>query len=159
MMGNGGVGKSSIALKFVRGQFVDRYDPTIEVCRGFKMLNFNEHVQQDSFQFQFPVDDHVIMFDILDTAGQEDMKCLRRQWSKDIEIHTHHLICRIVEGRDCYMLVFALNDRTSFDEALSLQDLVADVKDGAKKLPIVYVGNKSDLPKVLDSNIHFLTIT
>lgn len=30
VLGSGGVGKSALTVKFVSGNFVDRYDPTIE---------------------------------------------------------------------------------------------------------------------------------
>ena len=30
VLGSGGVGKSALVVKFVRGKFVDKYDPTIE---------------------------------------------------------------------------------------------------------------------------------
>ena len=30
MLGSGGVGKSALTVKFVTGQFAERYDPTVE---------------------------------------------------------------------------------------------------------------------------------
>lgn len=30
VMGNGGVGKSALTVKYVQGVFVEKYDPTIE---------------------------------------------------------------------------------------------------------------------------------
>jgi Ras-related protein Rap-1B len=30
VMGNGGVGKSSLTVQYVQGVFVEKYDPTIE---------------------------------------------------------------------------------------------------------------------------------
>ena len=36
MLGSGGVGKSALTVKFVTGQFAERYDPTVEgKCEGF----------------------------------------------------------------------------------------------------------------------------
>ena len=34
MLGSGGVGKSALTVKFVTGQFAERYDPTVEGKRA-----------------------------------------------------------------------------------------------------------------------------
>ncbi|CAJ0642005.1 8058_t:CDS:2, partial [Entrophospora sp. SA101] len=44
IVGGGGVGKSALTIQFIQSQFVDEYDPTIEVA----------------------------LLDVLDTAGQEE---------------------------------------------------------------------------------------
>eukprot|EP01083_Nonionella_stella_P259706 886403_1 len=67
VMGAGAVGKSAITLRFIQGQFVSNYDPTIE----------------DAYRKQVDVDGNQLILDILDTAGQEDFECLRQQWMKD----------------------------------------------------------------------------
>lgn len=54
-MGSGGVGKSALTIQFIQGNFVEKYDPTIE----------------DSYRKQIEVDGKACMLDILDTAGQE----------------------------------------------------------------------------------------
>ena len=55
VLGSGGVGKSALTIQFIQGNFVEKYDPTIE----------------DSYRKQIEVDGKACMLDILDTAGQE----------------------------------------------------------------------------------------
>lgn len=57
LLGGGGVGKSALTVSFVQGFFLDVYDPTIE----------------DSYRKQVSVDDKVVLIDLLDTAGQEEV--------------------------------------------------------------------------------------
>ena len=52
-MGVGGVGKSAITNRFVRGRWIAKYDPTIE----------------ESYQKTCEVDGNVLQVEILDTAG------------------------------------------------------------------------------------------
>lgn len=53
IMGPGGVGKSSLTIRFVCGTFVKKYDPTIE----------------DNYKKQLEIDGRAIMLDLMDTAG------------------------------------------------------------------------------------------
>jgi len=115
VLGSGGVGKSCLSMRYVRSTFVDIYDPTIE----------------DAFRHQTVIDGVTCILDILDTAGQEDMKMLRRQW---------------VEDRDGFLLVFSIADRSSFEDIAQFFELIQDVKeDSMHKVPLVLVGNKADL--------------
>ena len=41
MLGSGGVGKSALTVKFVTGQFAERYDPTVEGKKTSKKKIFN----------------------------------------------------------------------------------------------------------------------
>ena len=63
MLGSGGVGKTSISLRFVRGEFTESYVPTIE----------------DEFEKIITVDGKNYLIEIVDTAGQEDFKDLKKQ--------------------------------------------------------------------------------
>ena len=56
-IGESGVGKSSLVLKFVKGQFHELPMPTIGAAFLTKKISLEEN--------------HVVMFDIWDTAGQE----------------------------------------------------------------------------------------
>eukprot|EP01089_Gocevia_fonbrunei_P021408 TRINITY_DN8319_c0_g1_i1.p1 TRINITY_DN8319_c0_g1~~TRINITY_DN8319_c0_g1_i1.p1 ORF type:complete len:201 (+),score=31.34 TRINITY_DN8319_c0_g1_i1:48-650(+) len=62
--GTGGVGKSCLTIQFVRGTFVDTYDPTIE----------------DTYRKQVEIDKIVCYLDILDTAGQEVFSAMRDEY-------------------------------------------------------------------------------
>ncbi|KAJ3280993.1 hypothetical protein HK104_000271, partial [Borealophlyctis nickersoniae] len=47
-----------------------------------------------------------------------------------------------------FLLVFALNDKTTFEEVKQLREQVIKLKD-TKKVPLVICGNKCDLPPEL----------
>ena len=53
VLGYGGVGKSALTVRYVAGQFVEKYDPTIE----------------DFYRKEVKVDGNVGVIEILDTAG------------------------------------------------------------------------------------------
>ncbi|KAG2354424.1 small GTPase superfamily [Suillus spraguei] len=65
VLGDGGVGKTTLALQFTMNYFT--YDPTIE----------------DSYRRQLIVDNKMCLLDIIDTAGQEEYAVLRDQWVRD----------------------------------------------------------------------------
>merc|ERR1711924_427368 len=66
VVGAGGVGKSALTVRFIQGNFVEKYDPTIE----------------DSYRKQVAVDGEAVLLDIMDTAGQEEYSALRDQYMK-----------------------------------------------------------------------------
>ena len=79
VLGGGAVGKSAITVRFVSGEFVDEYDPTIEdwyefeyyfVLKSYFFWRMYQYVC--SFRKSFEVDGEMITFDIVDTAGQEE---------------------------------------------------------------------------------------
>eukprot|EP00456_Euglypha_rotunda_P022355 TRINITY_DN18892_c0_g1_i4.p1 TRINITY_DN18892_c0_g1~~TRINITY_DN18892_c0_g1_i4.p1 ORF type:complete len:181 (+),score=22.85 TRINITY_DN18892_c0_g1_i4:77-619(+) len=67
VFGSGGVGKSSVTLRFVTDTFTTEYLPTIEDCYRKTCL----------------VDNRAAYLDILDTAGQEEYSALRDQWVRE----------------------------------------------------------------------------
>ncbi len=66
IIGMGGVGKSSITLRFVNDMFLETYDPTIE----------------DSYQKSIIVDGVEELVEIVDTAGQEEYETMRDCWAR-----------------------------------------------------------------------------
>jgi len=66
VVGAGGVGKSALTVRFIQGNFVEKYDPTIE----------------DSYRKQVEIDSQACLLDIMDTAGQEEYSALRDQYMK-----------------------------------------------------------------------------
>jgi len=64
--GAGDTGKSALTVRFTGGNFVEKYDPTIE----------------DSYRKAVEVDGISVMMDLMDTAGQEDYRALRDQYMK-----------------------------------------------------------------------------
>ncbi|KAJ3031413.1 hypothetical protein HDV00_008355, partial [Rhizophlyctis rosea] len=63
---------------------------------------------------------------IIDTAGQHEYTALRDQHLKD--------------GKG-FLLVFALNDKTTFEEVKQLREQIVKLKD-TKRVPLVVCGNK-----------------
>lgn len=53
VLGSGGVGKSTLTVRFVQGVFIEKYDPTIE----------------DSYRKKVEIDNEQCILEILDTAG------------------------------------------------------------------------------------------
>lgn len=94
--------------------------------------------------FQVVIDGETSLLDILDTAGQEEYSAMRDQYM------------RTGEG---FLLVFALNELKSFENIQHYLDQIRRVKEHEdvslnleaeashylKQVPIVIVGNKSDL--------------
>jgi len=69
VMGSRSVGKSSLVIQFVQGQFVDSYDPTIE-------NTFNKTMKVHGQEYEVLV---------VDTAGQDEYSIFPTQYSVDID--------------------------------------------------------------------------
>jgi GTPase KRas protein len=69
MLGDGGVGKTALAVQYTMNSFIETYDPTIE----------------DAFRHSVVVDDEMTYLEIVDTAGQEEYATLRDQWIREGE--------------------------------------------------------------------------
>jgi GTPase KRas len=69
VLGDGGVGKSCLTLRFVNNNFIEDYDPTIE----------------DSYTKNVLVDNVNHIVEIVDTAGQEEYSSMRYDWIKNAD--------------------------------------------------------------------------
>ncbi|KAI8928361.1 small GTPase superfamily [Entophlyctis helioformis] len=67
VVGSGGVGKSCLTVRFLKDEFTNEYDPTIE----------------ENYRKNVTVDNAVCTAYIIDTAGQHEYKALRDQHLKD----------------------------------------------------------------------------
>ncbi|KAI0639160.1 ras protein [Trametes polyzona] len=67
VLGDGGVGKTALAVQFTLNCFVETYDPTIE----------------DAYRKQLVVDNRMCFVEVIDTAGQEEYATLRDQWVRE----------------------------------------------------------------------------
>lgn len=117
LLGDGGVGKSSLIQRFVS----NKYDPSLFHTIGVEFLNKDLEVDADRYTLQ-----------IWDTAGQERFKSLRTPFYR---------------GTDCCLLTYAIDDSQSFQNiAMWKKEFLyyADVKD-PDNFPFVVLGNKSDL--------------
>ncbi|XP_033731014.1 circularly permutated Ras protein 1-like, partial [Pecten maximus] len=69
------------------------------------------------------------LLDILDTAGQEEYSVVRDQYTRT---------------GDAFLLVYCITDRSSFEEAEAIYDMLLEIK-GGNHVPAVLCGNKLDL--------------
>lgn len=67
VLGCGGVGKSALTVRYVAGQFVEKYDPTIE----------------DFYRKEVDIDGTLGVIEILDTAGTEQFASMRDLYIKN----------------------------------------------------------------------------
>ncbi|XP_064143375.1 ras-related protein Ral-B isoform X1 [Loxodonta africana] len=141
MVGSGGVGKSALTLQFMYDEFVEDYEPT----------------KADSYRKKVVLDGEEVQIDILDTAGQEDYAAIRDNYF------------RSGEG---FLLVFSITEHESFTATAEFRKEVSGsrrvisreqrmlpcpglprahreqilrVKAEEDKIPLLVVGNKSDL--------------
>ncbi|GAP87656.1 putative GTP-binding protein rhb1 [Rosellinia necatrix] len=113
IVGSRSVGKSSLAVQFVDGHFVESYYPTIENTFS-KVIRF----KGNDFQTE-----------IVDTAGQDEYSIL----------NSKHFI-----GIHGYMLVYSVSSLPSFEMVQVIREKILNHL-GTDWVPIVIVGNKSDL--------------
>jgi small GTP-binding protein len=69
ILGSSTVGKSSITMRFINGQFIEKYDPTIE----------------DFYNRQIMIGDTAQIVQIMDTAGQEEYSSVADLSVKDCD--------------------------------------------------------------------------
>ncbi|GAO17870.1 uncharacterized protein UV8b_03216 [Ustilaginoidea virens] len=113
IVGSRSVGKSSLAVQFVDGHFVDSYYPTIE-------NTFSKTIRYRSQDYAT---------EIVDTAGQDEYSIL----------NSKHFI-----GIHGYMLVYSVSSLPSFEMIQVIREKILNHL-GSESVPIVIVGNKSDL--------------
>ena len=117
LLGDGGVGKSSLMNRFVSGKFDSQSFHTI----GVEFLNKDVTVEGQSYTLQ-----------IWDTAGQERFKSLRTPFYR---------------GSDLCLLVYAVDDIKSFKNlAMWRKEFLyyADVRE-KDNFPFILLGNKIDV--------------
>ncbi|XP_018565630.1 GTP-binding protein Rheb homolog isoform X2 [Anoplophora glabripennis] len=81
VMGYRSVGKSSLSIQFVEGQFVDSYDPTIE-------NTFTKSTRINSQDYELK---------LVDTAGQDEYSIFPSQYS--IDVHGYVLVYSITSTK------------------------------------------------------------
>jgi len=114
LLGDGGVGKTALAVQFTLNCFIQTYDPTIE----------------DAYRKQLLVDERMCFVEVIDTAGQEEYATLRDQWVREgqgfilvysiasrssfdrLEVFRQSMM-RVKRVRPIFMLVGNKNDKTN----------------------------------------------
>ncbi|XP_077301061.1 ras-related and estrogen-regulated growth inhibitor-like protein [Arctopsyche grandis] len=126
VLGQGGVGKTAMVVRFITRRFIGEYDPSLEKVYAFHTV----------------MDDEMVYFDILDTAGQpHESECLTLEAN--------------IRWAEAFILVYSVTDKCSFDECNRLKFLINynkrrrrlgsnSGKESALDVPVVLVGNKTD---------------
>lgn len=123
MLGDGGVGKSSVTVMFVSGKFVSVYDPTVEDC-------YNKTTVVDGVS-------HVL--EIMDTAGQENYRALRDQY--------------MTKGEGFVVVYSMANRQSLANVPRNISDICRHKECneskgvGVKDMSIMVAGNKKDLKR------------
>ncbi|ORY03441.1 ras-like GTPase Ras1 [Basidiobolus meristosporus CBS 931.73] len=100
ILGGGGVGKSAITLNFVRKQFVEEYDPTIEDC-------YCKALVLDGVEYNL---------DITDTAGQEEYRGLFGD--------------KFMRQGDGFICVYSITSKDSLEELDAIVNQIYRAKEG-----------------------------
>ncbi|KAI0221390.1 Ras-related and estrogen-regulated growth inhibitor [Lamellibrachia satsuma] len=126
VLGQPGVGKTALIVRYVTQRFIGEYDPTLE-----KM-----------YTHQTEIDGERVTFEILDTAG-----CHPDDHGYGLEDH--------IRWANAFIVVYSVTDRWSFDECSRLLFLVNYAKrcrrhstnggSSSRQMPVMLVGNKNDL--------------
>ncbi|XP_055645052.1 ras-related and estrogen-regulated growth inhibitor isoform X2 [Toxorhynchites rutilus septentrionalis] len=125
VLGQSGVGKTAMVVRFITKRFIGEYDPNLEKVYTFSTLVDNEFVQ----------------FDILDAAGQpNEPDCMTLEAN--------------IRWAEAFILMYSVADKCSFDECNRLKFLInynkrrrrlgSYNKDSLLDVPVILVGNKID---------------
>ncbi|KAF9923382.1 hypothetical protein FBU30_006564 [Linnemannia zychae] len=117
ILGESGVGKTSLMNQYVNKKFSNQYKATIGA---------------DFLTKEVLVDDRLVTMQIWDTAGQERFQSLGVAFYR---------------GADCCVLVYDVNNAKSFETLESWRDefLIQASPRGPENFPFVVIGNKIDL--------------
>ncbi|XP_049937764.1 ras-related and estrogen-regulated growth inhibitor isoform X1 [Schistocerca serialis cubense] len=126
VLGQAGVGKSALVVRFITKRYIGEYDPTLEKV----------------YHFQTVMDGEAVLFEILDTAGQShESECVTLEAN--------------IRWAEAFVLMYSVTDKCSFDECNRLKFLInynkrrrrlgpATHKEPVGEAPVVLVGNKTD---------------
>ncbi|KAF7306636.1 Protein ras-2 [Mycena indigotica] len=149
VLGDGGVGKTALAVQFTLSCFVgkpysaytaplspltyppQRYGSQCGHNRAIRLLTrllqTYDPTIEDAYRKQFIVDNRMCFVEVIDTAGQEEYATLRDQWVR--------------EGQG-FILVYSIASRQTFDRLEIFRQSVRRAKRGDPILMLV--GNKCD---------------
>lgn len=119
---------SEYKIVIVGGGGVGKSALTIQLIMNHFVNEYDPTIE-DSYRKQVTIDDETCILDILDTAGQEEYSAMR------------DLYMRTGQG---FILTYSISSRPSFDEIDQFKNQIFRAK-GLEDVPMVIVGNKSDL--------------
>lgn len=115
ILGNGSVGKSSLAVRYAKNVFVEEYKKTIGV----------DYLQKKKYMKSI---EREVQFNIWDTAGQEYFDAITKKYYR---------------GAQIALFVFSVTDRDSFTSIKSWKDKVVDIC--GEDIPMFLIMNKIDV--------------
>ncbi|CAH0553101.1 unnamed protein product [Brassicogethes aeneus] len=125
VLGQSGIGKTAMVVRFTTKRYIGDYDPTLEKVYAHHTV----------------IDNEMMYFDILDTAGQPHE-------SEYLGLEAN------IRWAEAFILMYSVTDKCSFDECYRLKFLInynkrrrklgSSSKDGIYDVPVVLVGNKID---------------
>ncbi|VVC89149.1 unnamed protein product, partial [Leptidea sinapis] len=125
VLGQSGVGKSALVVRFITRRFIGEYDSNLEKI----------------YTFQTVIDNEAVYFEILDSAG-DPHKC------------EHSNLESNIRWAEAFVLMYSVTDRCSFDECHRLKFLInynkrrrrltSSAKDSIHETPVLLVANKID---------------
>ncbi|KAG1904874.1 small GTPase superfamily [Suillus fuscotomentosus] len=130
VLGDGGVGKTALAVQFTLNCFVGK--PNQLPCTFYCNLMASTlppilWYREDAYRKQLIVDNKMCFVEVIDTAGQEEYATLRDQWVR--------------EGQG-FILVYSIASRSTFERLDVFRQSMLKVK---RQKPIfMLVGNKCD---------------
>ena len=144
MLGSGGVGKSALTVKFVTGQFAERYDPTVE---GTFLADFRPCMK---YYFRF-LSQRNRSRRCTSNTGNIGHCWNRTGFYQVLKLRAFQTYFQFASMRDLYIrngqgfiLVFSISSKQTFVDIKSMRNQICRVK-ATEKVPIILVGNKSDL--------------
>ncbi|BFF94632.1 ras-related and estrogen-regulated growth inhibitor [Drosophila madeirensis] len=127
VLGQSGVGKTAMVVRFITRRFIGEYDPNLEKI----------------YTCQTTLDKEQVQFDILDATGQ-------LQELDGVTLESN------IRWADAFILMYSITDKCSFDECSRLKFLInynkrrrklgSASKDYTLDIPVILVGNKTDQP-------------
>jgi len=121
VIGNGRVGKSTLAVKFVKDIFTSEYKQTL----GVDFLTTKKYIKKIEQEIEFY---------IWDTAGQDSFNAITKRYYR---------------GADACLIVFAINDRDSFDQVKTWH---SKMTQECGNIPTALVMSKIDLKNEVKIN-------
>mmetsp|Transcript_5357 Transcript_5357/g.8774 ORF Transcript_5357/g.8774 Transcript_5357/m.8774 type:complete len:194 (+) Transcript_5357:47-628(+) len=115
VLGAGAVGKSSLTVRYVTGDFLEEYDPTIE----------------DYYRKLIKVDDKPAYLDILDTAGQEEFSSMQDEFFR--------------QGKGFLLIYSIISRESFEHTKVLVDKIRRAKDDPDEKLALILCGNKCDL--------------
>ncbi|XP_049820884.1 ras-related and estrogen-regulated growth inhibitor-like isoform X2 [Aethina tumida] len=125
VLGQSGIGKTAMVVRFTTRRYIGEYDPTLERIYTYATV----------------IDKELVSFEILDTAGQTGE-------NEYLGLEAN------IRWAEAFILMYSVTDKCSFDECYRLKFLInynkrrrklgGSSKDNVCDVPVVLVGNKID---------------